>query len=161
MCPNLAIQDLTLTVSDWIQLLSTLVLVASILVSYYFSAKTLKQIKDQIMVSVFMEYTQRYAAIIRELPDSVSSPDCSVLKTLSKQEKDKVMGLMRAYFDLCAEEFYLYEMGKIDFKTWKQWERGIIYTVRLPTFREAWNIIKIEGYDEKFLKYIQEILSAS
>jgi hypothetical protein len=41
------------------------------------------------------------------------------------------------------------------------WEKGLVYTVRLPTFRNTWKTIKMEGYNTSFTEYIDKILSAS
>lgn len=147
------------TTSDWIQLVSTAILVVSIIIAYYFSSKMLKEIKDQMWISIFSEYTRRYSEIIRDLPDAASDPQISALNKASRHEKDKIMGLMRAYFDLCSEEYYLHKTGKIDRKTWSLWEKGLVFTARLPTFVDAWKLIKVEGYDEAFVEYIDKLIS--
>jgi len=139
-------------------MVSTAILVISIIIAYYFSSKTLKEIKNQMWISIFSEYTKRYSEIIRELPNIASNPNLSALNKSSKQDTNKIMGLMRAYFDLCSEEYYLHRTGRIDSKTWSLWEKGLVYTVRLPTFVDAWKSIKREGYEKAFVDYIDRII---
>jgi hypothetical protein len=150
-----------LTVSDVIQIVSTAILVVSIIIAYYFSSKTLKEVRDQMQISVFSEYTMRYSEIIRDLPDAASNEKLSALEEASQEEKNRIMGLMRAYFDLCSEEYYLNKMGRIDQETWSRWERGLFYTVRLATFVDAWESIRKEAYEKDFLNYMDEILSGA
>lgn len=143
------------TVSEWVQIISTSFLITSIAAAFYFSYKTLREIRNQLWISTFSDYTKRYSEIICQLPDAASDPKNSLLADISKIDKDKLMGLMRAYYDLCSEEYYLYTHGKLDSDTWALWEKGLVFTIRLPTFRDAWKTIKMEGYDEDFISYVK------
>lgn len=140
-----------LSVSDSIQVISTLILVVSILIAFYSSQNAFKGLKNQIWLSVFSEYTKRYSDIIIELPVEASNTERSALPAF----RNEIMGLMRAYYDLCSEQYYLYRAGRIDSQTWGLWSKGFTYTIRLPTFRDAWDLIKGEAYDDDFIKYVE------
>lgn len=148
----------SLTLSDLLQIATTLALSAAVIVSFYFSSRTLREIRNQQRISIFSEYTGRFSYIIRELPYSAFDTKASALKTLSKDERGRTMALVSSYFDLCSEEYYLSKLGKVDSETWSLWERGLVHTVRLPTFRDVWKKIKTEKYDESFIKYMDKVL---
>ena len=55
------------------------------------------------------------------------------------------MKLMRQYFDLCSEEFYLKEKKRwIEKELWQEWEQGIRYYMGKPAFREVWREVRNE-----------------
>jgi len=68
------------------------------------------------------------------------------------------MKLMRRYFDLCSEEFYLKEKKKwIETELWREWEIGIKYMSK-PAFREAWKKIRNEeDYYTGFVQFMDEV----
>ena len=44
---------------------------------------------------------------------------------LHKEVKDKTMRYMRSYFDLCSEEYDLWQAGYIEERIWNNWKEGI------------------------------------
>lgn len=141
------------TMGDWIQLISTTVLIISIVVTASLSYGAIREIRDQVRTTVYLECTKRYYDIVTQLPDGASDPKRSVLYSPGIN-KGEIMGLMRAYYDLCSEQFYLHGSGKISQGTWDHWRGGLIFTIKLPTFREAWDEIKEEGYEKSFVDFI-------
>jgi hypothetical protein len=66
---------------------------------------------------------------------------------------------MRAYFDLCSEEYFLHSKGDIDDDTWTEWKSGIEYALSKTAFRIGWNTIKLDTeYYPEFLAFINPIL---
>jgi len=49
---------------------------------------------------------------------------------------------MRAYFDLCFEEFTLYEKKFIDNDLWEIWKGGMEVAFSKSAFKQAWAAIK-------------------
>jgi len=104
---------------------------------------SIKSFKKQLRLNFFAEYTKRYQKIILNFPESVNKKDFNINK-LSKVSRDKTLRYMRAYFDLCSEEYFLWMHDDLDAETWKEWESGIKYAFTKPAFIQAWNIIKLD-----------------
>ena len=67
---------------------------------------------------------------------------------------------MRAYFDLCSEEYYLYKKNDIDKNTWKEWESGIKFALSKPAFQQAWKKISNDTkFYSEFNKFVVNALS--
>ncbi|MGH7826749.1 MAG: hypothetical protein ACREQ7_16445 [Candidatus Binatia bacterium] len=85
-------------------LISTFAAVLAITGLIYQSRSTRKQVKLQN----FIEYTKRYQEIILNFPENINEQDFS-FDGMPAEERDKTMRYMRAYFDLCFEEYTLHE----------------------------------------------------
>jgi hypothetical protein len=70
------------------------------------------------------------------LPSNVGASQF-VISKLKAAERERVLVYMRAYFDLCYEEWDLHESKLIELSSWKVWKDGIGKTMRKPAFREA------------------------
>ena len=84
--------------------------------------------------SKFPDYTKRYQEIILDFPENVNRPDFELANV---PDRDKTMRYMRAYFDLCFEEFYLNKEGLIDSKIWQVWRSGITFAFSKAAFGQA------------------------
>ena len=74
--------------------------------------------------------------------------------------KDKTLRYMRAYFDLCSEEYFLHGQGKIGDNTWNEWQSGIKYAFSKTAFKKGWNIVKFDtGYYPAFVSFVEQILN--
>jgi len=128
-------------------------------VTINYSRKQLGLFNEQLRLNFFVEYTKRYQEIMLNLPEDINNPDFS-FKKLSKEERSKILRYMRAYFDLCSEEFDLWNAGYIDERIWNNWKEGIEFTFSKSSFKEAWSIIQLDSlYYPKFTSWIEEILS--
>jgi len=103
----------------------------------YQSVSTRKQIK----LHNFIEYTKRYQEIILNFPEGINRGDF-VIARLEEQQRDKTMRYMRAYVDLCFEEYTLHEKRFIDDDLWSIWEGGMRTAFTKPAFRQAWKAIR-------------------
>ena len=56
--------------------------------------------------------------------------------------KEDLSGLLPhfyRYFDLCNEQAFLFSLGRVSEKTWKNWEEGIKGNMARPAFKAAWH----------------------
>ena len=104
----------------------------------YQSKSTGKQVKLQN----FIEYTKRYQEIILNFPENINDENFKFNDIVSDKERNKAMRYMRAYFDLCFEEFTLHEKKFIDDDFWLIWKGGIEVALSKAAFKNAWNLIK-------------------
>lgn len=100
-------------------------------------------LKKQMGLSFFSEYTKRYQDIVLNFPESINQQDFD-FDSLTKEERDKTLRYMRAYFDLCSEEYFLWKEGNIDKNTWREWESGIRYAFSKTAFRKAWETLRLD-----------------
>lgn len=117
---------------------------------------TVKSFQKQLQLSFFSEYTKRYQEIMLNLPESINASNFEY-DTLSRDERDKTLRYMRAYFDLCSEEYYLYKKNYIDKCTWKEWESGMKFAFSKTAFVKAWTLLKFDAiYYGEFSKFVSE-----
>lgn len=60
---------------------------------------------------------------------------------LSGDEHQKHLDEFYHYFDLCNEQAFLHQRGRITSATWKFWHDGIASNLRRPAFKRAWSEI--------------------
>jgi hypothetical protein len=142
--------------TQWIAVAS----VATVAISAIAIAATLKGVGDQLRVTVFLTYTERYARIMNGVPFEARRPGSNYhLNLQPPDEQDRVLSAFREYFNLCSEEMWLHEHRRIDRATWRIWERGIQQVARFPSFWEAWDSLACEyEYYEEFRKFVAERL---
>jgi superfamily I DNA and/or RNA helicase len=106
-----------LNIPNIISFIMALIAVITLIVQNRAAAK-------QVRFQNFIEYTKRYQDIILNFPESINEPTF-MLDNLSEEVKTKTIRYMRAYFDLCYEEFVLHEKKFIDDKFWEIWKGGM------------------------------------
>ena len=117
---------------------------------------TIGNFRKQLQLNFFAEYTKRYQEIVLNFPESINQADFNY-KNLEKLERDKTLRYMRAYFDLCSEEYFLWQAKNIDEKTWTEWESGIKYAFSKKAFRDAWSIVTMDTiYYKEFSKFVNQ-----
>jgi hypothetical protein len=127
--------------------LITIASVAAVVVSALAIAAGLKSVRDQLRVTVFLTYTDRYARIMSGIPFEARQPGGSYrLASRPEDERIRVLGAFREYFNLCSEEKWLYEHRKIDRATWDMWVSSMQIVAQFPCFPEAWQALGFE-YD--------------
>lgn len=116
--------------------------------------KQFEVFSQQLRLSFFADYTKRYQEIILNFPETINEPNFS-FDGLEKDVRDKTIRYMRAYFDLCSEEFHLNQKLHIDEDVWKIWKSGIEFAFKKKAFQDAWLIIiKDTIYSEEFIAWI-------
>jgi len=119
---------------------------------------TINQFKKQLQLSVFSDYTKRYQEIILNFPACIGRRDFD-FSALDSITRDNVLRYMRAYFDLCSEEYYLWEDKCIADKVWREWESGIKYAFSTTAFIQGWKLIGFGAdYYARFACYVNSII---
>ncbi|MFB6317293.1 hypothetical protein [Saccharicrinis sp. FJH54] len=115
--------------------------------------------REQMKLNFFADYTKRYQEIILNFPENINEQDFN-FEVLDAEIKAKTLRYMRAYFDLCSEEYYLHREGKIDTKVWEEWEGGIKFTFSKKAFKDAWKIINLDSkFYKEFMKWVNNNFS--
>ena len=150
--------------------IATVIIAFTAVIGVYITSRSLKetidqykisidQYKEQLQLTVFTDYTKRYQDIVINFPECINEEDFDFNK-LDKDVKEKTLRYMRAYFDLCSEECFLYGQGKIGENTWKEWKSGIKYAFTKTAFKAGWNIIRFDtGYYPEFVSFVEDILN--
>lgn len=114
------------------------------------------QFGQQQKLDFFARYTERYQHIIEQLPEYVYTN-----QTLTEEEFDKISPIIRAYFDLCSEEFFLYEQHHLNKEVWKEWKEGMVSMFQRPVFKQCWERIN-QNYTcyDHFLQFVQREINS-
>lgn len=120
---------------------------------------SVRSFKKQLQLNFFADYTKRYQEIIINFPESVNRQDFDI-NSLDSSIRDQTMRYMRAYFDLCSEEYFLWRKGNINTETWREWESGIKYALSKPAFKNAWESLQLDTvYYGDFTSFIDGIVN--
>jgi hypothetical protein len=113
----------------------------------------------QMNAQVFFQYAKRYDEIMNSFPGSARIARIKSNEALPKPSAELTICVLR-YFNLCSEEFYLYEEKYMSKKVWNVWRDEMIRTWRTPLFQREWKKI-VHEFDtypkfQSFVKKIQE-----
>lgn len=131
--------------------LTILISAAAVAVSALAIAAGLKGVRDQLRVTVFLTYTDRYAKIMNGIPFEARQPGSDYrLAYRPDDERIRVLSAFREYFNLCSEEKWLHDHSKLDRSTWSIWVRTMQVVAQFPCFGEAWEALGFEydGYED-------------
>ena len=120
--------------------------------------------RQQIKLSFFADYTKRYQEIALNFPEEINDETFKISNFRSDQQKkyDKTMRYMRAYFDLCFEEFILSQNRYIGDVFWEIWEDGMKTAFSRPAFKEAWSKIQpTTEYKTPFEKFVKNKMAST
>jgi hypothetical protein len=131
--------------TDWIQFISLIIALAAIFITVY-------TFKQQLKQNFFTDYTKRYQEIMLHLPDKIFKNDVEY-DDLDCETKC----YLRAYIDLCSEEYYLKETKKIDKKVWENWEEGMKSAFSKTVIKKAWQNFDKSSYKD-FARYVRDEL---
>lgn len=129
-----------MTTGDWIQIGILAVAIISILYSQWNDRKQRK-------LQMYAEYTRRYQDIFMNMPDDIYNGTAEIDERTKKY--------MRFYFDLCSEEYHLWQEGFVKNKVWELWVEGMQIETDREIFHQAWDAIKKE-YNPDFRNYFEE-----
>lgn len=122
----------------------------------FFLWKQLDGLNKQAKLQVYAEYTKRYAEIVQRFPEDINTTDF-VMSSRGK-EQEGIMRAMRAYFDLCFEEWDLNEKGLISKDFWITWREGMSTALSKPAFKQAWALIQVDSvFGTKFVNFVSEM----
>jgi hypothetical protein len=138
----------SINISDLISLLTIIVAVVIGLIE-------IRQMLKQIRLGSFAEYTKRYQEIILKFPSNYFADDFSFVG-VSDDVREEIRRVVRAYFDLCSEEYFLHEKGYIPDEVWKEWATGIVHNFSLGHIYADWELVStMPGMYGQFSEYIQ------
>lgn len=146
--------------TDILQSIGIFIAFLGIIIAIYYNYKQIKLLKDQMRLNFFADYTKRYQEIMLNFPDNIGSSKFD-FNDLPSVERSRTYRYMRAYFDLCSEEYELYLLGHIDPKIWKNWEQGINSSLSKKAFKKGWKHISLNSYYyPDFTDYITKLISS-
>ena len=162
MC--IGIEELNMeTLANIATVIAAIATVIAVFITINSLRTSIDQFKEQLQLSVFTDYTKRYQEIMLNFPESINEDGFdfdSLDKNNEKIIKEKTLRYMRAYFDLCSEEYFLHSQGKIGENTWREWKSGIEYAFSKSAFIKGWSIISLDtGYYPDFIKFVNQVLN--
>ena len=101
-------------------------------------------------LTLFADYTKRYQEILLHLPENLT--DDTVLTDEQKR-------YLRAYFDLCSEEYFLHTKKHLDGKVWEEWKVGMKVAFSKQVIVNYWRA-KAKSPYEDFNKFVESDLIA-
>lgn len=119
-----------------------------------------KSVNNQMFIQIFSDYTKRYSEIMDLVPHNARSS--TKLSDLNSSEQEKFVKAIRKYMNLCSEELFLANTGRLDPETWEMWKTGIEATLNdYPSFGEVWEQLKPEyDYYPEFQQLMSELYKA-
>jgi hypothetical protein len=137
---------------DLIAIIGTVATVLSVVVAGYALWRQLVILRRQMAIQHFSEYARRYTELVERLPERVHDPSCDLAGVGAD---DTVMPVMRSFFAVCFEEWYLHERGYFDSGMWDMWRLGMRNALTKTSFREAWERIAADTqYDSGFKVFV-------
>lgn len=103
--------------------------------------------RKQRKLEMYAEYTRRYEDLFRNMPDDIYNGTTVI--------DDRTKKHMRFYFNLCNEEYHLWQDGFIKEKVWELWVEGMQIETQPTIYKNAWDAIKKE-YNPDFRSYFEE-----
>jgi len=143
-------------IPDIIQLALLIVTSLGLTYSVISNAHQTKMINRQLRLSFYTDYTKRYQEIILNFPENINDMKFS-FDTLEPEVRNKTLRYMRAYFDLCSEEYDLFQKGLLEKDTWQNWEDGIKFAFTKTAFIQSWEKIKDDTiYYKSFTEWVNK-----
>jgi hypothetical protein len=111
--------------------MSEAVIISSILggcgliITIIYNYKNTQLANHKMQKELFTEFNKRY----NELNDNLNLLSSSTLEDFSNwflpEDRVKIKATIYDFFNLCSEEYYWKNEGRIPKKVWKSWERGM------------------------------------
>ncbi len=91
-------------------------------------------------------------ALVKEYRDLTRELPTEALMGLPLDDKSQadVLDDFFRYFDLCNEQVFLHEKGRISEDTWTMWSDGIVSNLGRPAFLRAWEQVTARAGTETF-----------
>lgn len=89
-----------------------------------FNSNQLKISNDQLQKELFKEFNERYDKLNNKI-DIITKIRKEDWKKLKKKEKNELYAVIIDYLNICAEEYFWKEEGRINPKIWASWEKGM------------------------------------
>jgi len=142
------------SVASFVAVGGVIAAVGGVIATVWGVGKAVKSVDRQLQLQFFADYTKRYQEIMLQFPESINDDDFQ-LESLDPDRRDRTLRYMRAYFDLCSEEYYLSKHEHIDGEAWKEWESGIKYALSKTAFEQSWERVKLNTtYYPEFVEFV-------
>lgn len=96
--------------------------------------------KDRTLMAM-LEYTRRYREICLHLPEDINESQFDLFDDNHRND-DQLRRWLRSYFDLCSEEFDMYDFKLINKKVFEFWKSGILFALSKSAFRQAYRLFR-------------------
>ena len=144
-----------MTNSDWISLGSAVATFLGVVVAAVAIWIQIRKLNEQLMLQHFADYTKRYQEIVLQFPENINE---ATFVLESHPDYSRTMRHMRAYFDLCFEEWYLNQRKLLDNEIWNVWESGMETALSKSAFKQAWAKIKNDtNFGSAFEQYVERL----
>ncbi len=125
--------ELFSTITSWIASIATAV-------GVIVAARQLWLTREQSRTSFEDSLSKEYREIAATLPTKALLGD-----PLTDEEHAEYFDEFYRYLDLCNEQAFLHETGRISEDTWTLWKDGIVTNLERPAFRRAWREIAVRA----------------
>jgi hypothetical protein len=142
-----------LSAGDWIAIGAAFIALVGVAVAIVALVQQIRALRKQLFLQTFSDYTKRYQEIILHFPEDINQSDFDLS---SRNDRSSVMRYMRAYYDLCFEEFHLFRMRLIDQSVWESWREGMEVAFSKTAFQQSWDQIKTDTqYGDDFCALVE------
>ncbi|MGO8733758.1 MAG: hypothetical protein ACLQVM_13310 [Terriglobia bacterium] len=118
--------------------------------------KQIKLVKEQATTSFEDGLTEHYRRIMESIPINIWLGEG--LQTLDQERQNRCRDAIYRYIDLCQEQMFLHESGRVTEATWVEWESGIRCNMEVPAFKQIWHDVEVK-LPESFLE-LRKFLSS-
>ena len=148
-----------MSMSDWMGLAGTAATIFSVLVAGYALWRQLEVLRVQMAIEHFADHSRRFLEVMERLPEDVHDPG---FQLDDREDISVIMSVMRTYFGMCLEEWYLQRRGYFDAGMWNLWRLGMRNALAKPAFRQAWQRIALDTlYDDDFKSFVAAELATA
>jgi len=146
---------------DWDLIIKSLSPIATLIAAFSifwlsrkYNESNKKIAEEKLEKELFKEFNERYDNLNEDLIEARDN-------YMYADKKDKLL-LSKSiidYFNLCAEEYYWREKGRISDKIWFSWRTGMIFNYKSSTLiQELWDVeCENEGYKSYYLTNKDEL----
>lgn len=117
-----------MTALDWVSAIAA----ASTAVGVLLAWSQIRLVQKQSRTQFEDVLTAEYRRLVRSLPVKAM-----LGKGLDEAELEEHLATFFCYFDLCNEQVFLRQQGRISKATWENWREGIESNLALDAFRQA------------------------
>jgi hypothetical protein len=108
----------------------------------YLAWKQIKLVKEQSTSSFEDGLTEHYRRIMENIPVDIFLG--SALESLDPELKNCCRDAIYRYIDLCQEQMFLHDKGRVTDATWIEWGAGIKSNMKIPAFKLVWDDVKVK-----------------
>lgn len=98
--------------------------------AYFVQKQKLDETK--LFNELFRDFNARYGELLDRLGEIENQPDNYVLTDDDKE-------LLLTYFNLCSEEFLMYDLGYVHPVVWRSWKKGMLEYHARPFIGRFWD----------------------